>query len=176
MKKILFTLALTLALCASVSAQQNLALDAATVASASSSAPGFPASAAIDGDRTGYAWGSGGGWNDATRNAFSDDSLTVTLGRQYSIGRVTLFTLQDSFGSPVEPGAIQTCGLYGIRDFTVEVLTSSGWQQTASVTGNNLCARDVSFTPVRGSAVRAIVTASNDGLYSRIIELEIFNR
>jgi hypothetical protein len=177
MRKLLTLIALTLTLSVTAQAQQNLALDSQATASASSTiGPGFPASSVIDGDRSGYGWAvSGGGWNDATRSAFPD-SLTVTLARQYSIGRVTLYTLQDSFGSPVEPSPTQTCALYGVRDFDVEVLTGSGWTQVASVTGNNLCARSVAFPAVRGTAVRVSITASNDGLYSRVVELEVFNR
>jgi hypothetical protein len=176
MKQLLTIIALTLAFCVTAQAQQNLALDPQATASASSTVnAGFPAASVIDGDRAGYQWGQGGGWNDATRNAFPD-SLTVTLARQYSIGRVAVYTLQDAFGSPVEPSPAQTCMLYGVRDFTVEVLTASGWQQTATVTGNTLCARDVPFSPVRGTAVRVNVTASWDGLYSRVIELEVYNR
>jgi len=174
MKKLL-TIALIFAFCLTAQAQ-NLALDSQAIASASSSySIGFPASATIDGDRTGYAWGSGGGWNDATRSVWPD-TLTITLARQYSIGRVTIVTLQDAFGSPVEPTPTQTCALYGVRDFTVDVLTPSGWQQTVSVTNNNLCVRDVSFAPVRGTAVRVSVMASNDGLFSRVVEAEIYSR
>jgi hypothetical protein len=163
-------------LAVTANAQQNLALDGTAAVTASSTInAGFPASAAIDGDRTGYNWGSGGGWNDGTRSVFPD-TLTVTLARTYSIGRVTVVTLQDLFVAPVEPTPTQTCTNYGVQDFTVEVLTSAGWVQTASVTGNSLCVRDVAFTPVRGTAVRVNVTASHDGLYSRVIELEAYNK
>lgn len=176
MKKLLTIFALGFALCATARAQQNLALDSQASASASSSiGAGFPASSVIDGDRAGYGWGSGGGWNDATRGAFPD-TFTVTLARQYSVGRVTVYTLQDSFNSPAEPGPTQTCTGYGVKDFDVEVLTASGWQAVAGVTGNTLCARNVAFSPVRGTAVRVSVTASGDGLYSRLVELEIYNR
>ncbi|MET0623106.1 MAG: discoidin domain-containing protein [Pyrinomonadaceae bacterium] len=176
MKTILFTLTLSFMFCLTASAQQNFALDGTASASASSTAnANFPASAVIDGDRTGYQWGAGGGWNDATRGAFPD-SLTVTLARPYSIGRVTLVTLQDAFNAPTEPTPTQTCAVYGVKDFTVEVLTPTGWQQTAAVTGNSLCVREVSFAPVRGMAVRLTVTASHDGLYSRIVEAEVHSR
>ena len=40
------------------------------IATASSTlGPNYPASGAINGDRKGLNWGSGGGWNDGTQNA-----------------------------------------------------------------------------------------------------------
>ena len=38
----------------------------ATAAASSTYGSGYPASAAINGDRKGLNWNSGGGWNDAT--------------------------------------------------------------------------------------------------------------
>jgi hypothetical protein len=178
MNRLTLTLALMLSLAAPALSQErnvNLALDGDATASASSTInSGFPAMAAIDGDRKGYGWGSGGGWNDATREAFPD-SLTVSLTRSFSVGRVTVVGLQDSFGSPVEPTPTQTCTLYGVKDFEVQTSQDGvNFTTQATVTGNNLCVREVVFTPVRARHVRVVVNASWDGLYSRVIEAEIY--
>src|SRR5205823_9993993 len=54
----------------------NVAAAAAGATASASSTPGsgnFPASAAINGDRTGVAWGTPtGGWNDGTRGVYDD--------------------------------------------------------------------------------------------------------
>lgn len=179
MRKILTLTILILTLGATAHAQaRNYALDSQAAATASSSASaGFAPEWAIDGDRSGVGWGLWGGWNDNTRGQFPD-TLTVNFGsaRELAVGRVIVYTLQDSFGSPTQPEPLptQTCTLYGIRDFTVDVLNSGGAVVASQmVTGNTLCRREVIFPGVpRGSGFRVTVTASWDGLYSRIVEAE----
>lgn len=172
---ILFILAL--AACSEVRAQgHNYALDSqATASSSASASPGFAAKWAIDGDRSGVGWGTWGGWNDATREVFPD-TLTVNFGsaREFAVGRVLVTTLQDSYLTPNQPTPApgQTCTSYGVRDFTVEVLSQSGAVvATQSVVGNTLCEREVVFPGApRGAGFRVTVHSSWDGLYSRIVE------
>jgi hypothetical protein len=178
MKRLLMVLLVFSAFCLTAHAQDNLALGGGvTVVASSSYSANFPASAVIDGDRTGYGWGAGGGWNDATREVFPD-TITTTLQRTYSIGRVVLYTTQNDPSNPGEPSDTLTCQSYGAKDFTVEILNSAGLVVASqSVTGNTLCKRTVIFSPaVRGQSVRVSVTASWDGLFSRWVEKEIFNR
>lgn len=177
-----FTLAVALllsAFCLNTNAQTNLSLGDDTTATASSTfSAGYPASAVIDGDRKGTHWGAGGGWNDSTRGVFPD-SLAVTLKRSFAVQRVVVFTVQNDFSNPVEPTPTQTCTLYGVKDFSIETLDADGvtWTTQATVLNNTLCKREVVLPVlVRTSGVRIVVNASHDGLFSRIVELEVFSR
>src|SRR5258707_1344179 len=105
-------------------AQINVALQAnGGVASASSSyASGgavFPPSGANDGDRLGLQWGNGGGWNDATTDAFPD-WLQITFSGVKSVSEIDVFTVQDAFTAPVTPTLAMTFTQYGITAFEVQ--------------------------------------------------------
>jgi hypothetical protein len=143
------------------------------VASVSSEYGGYPASAVIDGDRKGTSWGyGGGGWNDATANAFPDWTQIAFNGTK-SINRVDVFTLQDSISTPVDPTPTMTFSAYGVTAFQVQYWTSGGWAPIpgASVSGNNLVWRSFTFSPVTTDRIRVVVS---DALasYSRITEVE----
>ena len=77
----------------------------ATASSQYSSA--YPVSAVNNGERKGAVWGSGGGWNDATANAYPDD-VQIDFNGSKTIDRVVVYTLQDNYSSPVEPTDVQT--------------------------------------------------------------------
>ena len=89
----------------------------------------------------------------------------------YTIDRVVVYTLGDSYGAPVEPGDSQTFSLFGILDFTVQVWNGSTWSTVATITGNNLVKRTITFAAVSTDRVRVTVTNALFG-YSRIVELE----
>jgi glucose/arabinose dehydrogenase len=151
----------------------NLALaSAGTVASASSNygAPFSSVSALNDNERAGANWGNGGGWEDATYDAYPD-WVQLDFDGPRSVGRVVLYTLRDDIGNPDEPGDAATFTRYGVRDFDVEGWNGSSWVMLASVTGNNLVKRSVAFAPFTTGRIRVNVTAA---LYfkSRIVELE----
>ena len=154
------------------STQTNVALaSAGGMASASSTyGPGFPASAAIDADRAGMNWGSGSGWNDATFAAYPD-WLQVAFSGMKTIDRVVVYTLQDNATNPMEPTDAMTFTSYGIVDFTVEGWNGSAWMTLATITGNNLVKRTVSFAPFTTDRVRVNVTRAMGG-YSHITEVE----
>ena len=82
-----------------------------------------------------------------------------------------MYTLGDSYGAPVEPGDSQTFSLFGILDFTVQVWNGSTWSTVATITGNNLVKRTITFAAVSTDRVRVTVTNALFG-YSRIVELE----
>jgi hypothetical protein len=127
---------------------------------------------AINGDRRGLNWGSGGGWNDGTANA-SPDWLEIAFAGTKIIDEVSVFSMQDNYGSPVEPTATMTFSLWGLRAFEVQYWTGSAWAAIpgAAVTNNNLVWRRFTFAPVTTSRMRVFVTAALNG-YSRIIEAE----
>lgn len=150
----------------------NFCLDADASASASSQfSAGFPAESAIDGDRAGRLWGAGGGWADATRDAWPD-VLEVDFGKDgRAVGVVRVFTLGDTF--PSEPTASTTALNYGVEDYTVELLDGSGSVlASASVVGNTKAESSVTFpTAPRARRLRLRVDAAR-GHFSRVVEVE----
>ena len=152
----------------------NVAL-ASSGASASASttySSSYPAASAINGDRQGLNWGSGGGWNDATTNAYPD-WLQITFASSQTIGEIDVFTLQDSFQSPVTPTTSTTFSLYGITAFEVQYWNGSAWTDVpnGNVTGNNLVWRKFAFSPITTNSIRILVNGALN-TYSRIVEVE----
>ena len=60
---------------------------------------------AINGDRKGLSWGSGGGWNDATAGNFPD-WLEVDFNAINSIQEIDVFTVQDAVATPTDPNRV----------------------------------------------------------------------
>lgn len=144
----------------------NLAVSAVVTAS-TENLPTYPACGAADGDRDSAHWASTTGWNDATKGTYPD-WLRLDLAAPATVGKVDLYTL-DSTRYPA--------AAYGLRDWDVQVLSSSGqWQTVASVRGNTAGMVSSTFPPVSTSAVRILTLEDNEpGLtYSRIVEVEIF--
>jgi hypothetical protein len=158
----------------SVSARTNVALSSnGGVASASSTYSGsYPASAAINGDRKGVNWGSGGGWNDGSYGAYPD-WLQVNFSGVKEIGEIDVFTVQDNYGAPVEP--TETLGFtgYGITSYQVQYWNGTAWLDVpgGSVVGNSLVWRKFVFSPVTTDRIRVLVGASLYN-YARIVEVE----
>ena len=92
----------------------------------------FPVSAVNNGERKGAVWGSGGGWNDATANAYPDD-VQIDFNGSKTIDRVVVYTLQDNYSSPMEPTDTLMFSAYGVTAFTVEGWNGSGWTVLGSV-------------------------------------------
>ncbi len=134
---------------------------------------GFPASAAIDGDRAGHNWGQGSGWNDGTPDAWPD-WLEVVFNGMKTIDHVVVYTLQDNPTNPMEPTDGMQFSLYGIQDFSLEAWNGTNWVSLGSVTGNNLVKRTVAFPPVTVDRVFLYVTRSLGG-YSHVTELEAWS-
>jgi uncharacterized delta-60 repeat protein len=150
----------------------NVAFAAAGgVASASSTfGAGFPISAVNNNERAGLNWGNGGGWNDGTGNAFPD-WVQINFSGSKTINRVVVYTLQDNYSNPVEPTDTMTFSLYGITAFTVQGRQGTKWITLASVSGNNLVKRTVTFSPFTTTQIRVRVTAALAS-FSRITEIE----
>ncbi|HET9831687.1 MAG TPA: S8 family serine peptidase, partial [Vicinamibacterales bacterium] len=77
-----------------------LAKNGATALASSTYSSGYDASGAINGDRKGASWGSGGGWNDGTANAWPD-WLEVDFAGAKTINEVDVFSVQDNYTAPV---------------------------------------------------------------------------
>lgn len=151
-----------------------LATNGATVKASSTYNSSYPASAAINGDRKGLNWGNGGGWNDATMDAYPD-WLEVDFNGSQTINEIDVFTLQDNYASPIEPTDTLTFSQYGITDFQVQYDSGGGWVTVpgGSVTSNNLVKRKFTFTSITTSRIRVLV---NNSLahWSRITEIEAY--
>jgi Putative Ig domain len=147
------------------------------VASASSTiSANFPVTAVNNGDRKGAGWGATtGGWNDGTINLYPD-WLQITFNGQKSISEIDLFTLQNSYTTPLEPTTGMTFTAYGITAFDAQYWNGTSWVTLpgGSITGNTLVWRTITFPAVTTDRIRIVVNGALGG-YSRITELEAYS-
>jgi len=131
----------------------------------------YPPSGAIDGDRKGLNWGSGGAWNDATVDAFPD-WLQVNFSSVRSIGEIDVFMLQDGFATQ-DPTLTMTFTQYGVTAFQVQYWSGSAWVNVpgGNVTGNDRVWRQFSFTPISTDRIRVLVN-NTLASFSRLVEVE----
>ncbi len=132
----------------------------------------------INGDRRGYDYGAGrngGCWNDKTPDVFPD-WVQIDFDREYSIGEIDLFTVQDDHQNPVEPTANLAMSKFGPKDFQVQYWNASAWVTIpgGNVTGNDKVWRQFIFAPVKTPKIRVMVDKAADG-YSRITEIEAYS-
>jgi hypothetical protein len=153
-----------------------LAANGGTASASSVFSGAYPIAAINNGDRTGAAWGSGGGWNDATVDTFPDWAQ-IDFARVYQINRIDVITLRDVFSGGGEPTLSETFSLYGIVDFDVEYWDGDSWELVldGAVTGNNKVWRQFTFDSITTDKIRVVVNSSPDPAgfkYSRIVEVE----
>jgi hypothetical protein len=148
------------------------AVQGATATASSTFSSGYPVAAVTDGDRKGLNWSAGGGWNDATANAYPD-WVQVNFNGIKTIDQINVFTLQDNYGNPADPTQTMTFSAYGITAFEVQYLDGSTWVTVpgGSVTGNNNVWRSFSFSPVTTTGIRVLVNNALSS-FSRITEIE----
>jgi hypothetical protein len=151
-----------------------LASNGATAVGSSTHSSGYAPSGAINGDRKGQPWGDGGGWNDGTAEAWPD-WLEVDFSAATTIDEVDVFSVQDNFTAPVEPGPSMTFSLYGLTDFTVQYWDGSLWTAVpgGAVSGNASVWRQVTFAPLTTTKIRIYVTGAL-ATWSRITEVEAY--
>jgi hypothetical protein len=151
-----------------------LASNGATAVASSSYSASYPASAAINGDRSGLGWGTGGGWNDATLNTYPD-WLEVDFSGPKTIDQIDVFSVQDRYAAPSEPTPSMTFSLYGLTDFHVQYWTGTQWLDVPGgiVSGNGLVWRQITFAALTTSRIRVYVTGALN-LYSRLTEVEAY--
>ncbi|WP_026874904.1 discoidin domain-containing protein [Jiangella gansuensis] len=140
----------------------NLALG--EQATASSTHANFDVCGAADGNTDSEQWDTLTGWNDGTSGVFPD-TYDVAMAAPATVGRVETWTL-DSARYPA--------ARYGLRDFDVQVRVDGGWQTVDEVRGNSAGRVTSTFPPVTADAVRIVGLASNNGDYSRLVEVEVF--
>lgn len=133
----------------------------------------FPLSNLVDGDHKGANWGKGapgGGWNDGQQGVFPK-WVEFDFPQPVAFSQFTVTTLQDNLASPIEPTDATTFSLYGVTAFDVLGWDGSKWQTLASVTGNRLVKRTVTFASFTSSKFRLVVNTATDG-YARLVEVE----
>ena len=132
----------------------------------------YPAMSVIDGDRTGYYWGYGGGWMDATSNEYPD-WVQIEFDSDYEIEIINVYTVQDN--TSVEPTLDMRFSTYGIKDFDVQYWdkSKSEWITVpgGSVRGNNKVWNRFKFEPVTTNKIRVVVNNAAVN-FSRIVEIE----
>ena len=152
-----------------VATTTNVALGG--VATASSTLAGRSPSVTIDNERAGINYASagyGGIWKDATPGVFPD-WVQIDFNGSKTINRVVVYTAQTNFTAPVEPTDTLTTTL-GLTSFTVQGWSNGTWVPLATVTGNNLVKRTVTFSATATERIRIYVT--NAPSESRIAEIE----
>jgi hypothetical protein len=138
---------------------------------------------AIDGDRTGFDWENGGGWNDGTRGVWPD-WLQVNFSGNQTITQINIYTLQNDFRNPIEPTSATPADLYGIEDFQVQYWNGSTWVVVddptttgvveGDIVGNNKAMRVILIpSGIPTDKIRVHVTKGRVH-YSRIVEVEAF--
>ena len=152
-----------------------LAANGGVASSSSVYGPGYTASGAINGDRTGASWGAGGGWADGTYNAYPD-WLQVDFAGAKTITEVDVFSIQDVSWAPVTPSPTTTFSVYGVTDFQLQYWSGTQWVAIpgAAVTGNRLVWRQLTFAPITTTGIRVVVSGALAS-YSRIAELEAYS-
>ena len=150
----------------------NIALQAngsTAVASTTYSTQFTPANA-IDGDRKGIVY-----WNDGSSSTFPD-WLEVDFNGTKLLREVDVFTVQDSFQFPIDPTPTTAFTLYGVRNFEVQYWNGAAWGPIpgGTITNNTLVWRQFTFPALSTSKIRVMVTATADGVWSRITEIEAY--
>jgi subtilisin family serine protease len=149
-----------------------LAANGGAAFASSTYSAGYPSSGAIDGDRRGDSWQSGGGWNDGTSSDFPD-WLEIDFAGPRTITEINVFTVQDTCWAPSDPTPSMTFSLYGLTEFVVQYWDGTAWVVVpgGNVAGNNLVWRQFLFAPLTTTRIRVLVTSSADQ-WSRITEVE----
>ena len=96
--------------------------------------------------------------------------MQINFNGTKTIDRVVVYTSQTNYTAPVEPTDSQTSTI-GLTDFTVQGWDGAGWVVLASVSGNTLVKRTVTFPPYSTAGIRIHVTKALAS-ESRIAEVE----
>lgn len=131
----------------------------------------YAASGAINGERWGLNYGSGGVWHSSSTAL--PQLLQVDFNSNKSINEIDLFNAQNNYMSPSEPTESMTFTLYGLTSFEVQYWNGTSWATVpgGNVTGNNKVWCKFAFSPITTSKIRVLTFSSPDG-WSRISELE----
>src|SRR5205085_8506096 len=96
-----------------------LASNGAVAQASSYYSSGYGPGGAINGDRSGANWGSGGGWNNASYGSFPE-WLMINFSGSKSVTQAIVYSVQDTYWAPIEPTDTMTFNNYGLVDFSVQ--------------------------------------------------------
>lgn len=154
-----------------------LASRGATVYTSSTYSSATPESSMIDGNRRGNPWGAGGGWSGRYLPGYPTVSLPdwieIDFAGPKTLSEIVVSTLQDNYGSPVEPYIGQTFSQYGIRDFSISYWNGSAWILLKNIYSNNQVYRQVTFSPITTTRIWINITAALNGA-ARVTEVEAY--
>jgi hypothetical protein len=151
----------------------------ATATASSTYSAEYPASAVIDGDRSGAGMGSGGLWADG--NAAYPDWVQVNFNGSKKITEIDVFSMQDSYFAPVAPSTYLTSS-YRNASFQVQfcpegvtctsAVPGTGWEDVpgGNVTNNFNVWRRFVFNPVVASGIRVVITGGTGTSFLAEIE------
>lgn len=142
------------------------------IASASSTADNYTPDAVIDGDRLGINLSSGGSWRDETPGVFPD-WIQVDFSAVMDIDEINVFTVQDTWWSPIEPTETLNFFNNGVTSFEVQYWHGTSWLTVPGgvVTGNNKVWRKFTFAPITTDKIRILVNAAKSTA-STLVEVE----
>ena len=113
------------------------------------------------------------------------DPVTNTQSCDRTISEIDLFSLQDNFNYAGDPSPSTTTSMYGNVDFHLQycpvgrncTASGAGWVEPPGgyITANNKAWRSVSFTPVRATAIRAVLDCTQS-TKAYVVELEAWER
>jgi hypothetical protein len=97
--------------------------------------------------------------------------VQINFNGTKTIDRVVVYTIQDNYQNPIEPTDTLTFSTYGVTDFAVQGWNGSAWITLATVSGNNLVKRTVTFAAFTTDRIRVNITGALNP-YSCLIEIE----
>jgi hypothetical protein len=108
-------------------------------------------------------------WKDATTTL--PDWVEIAFSGAQTIDRVVVYSVQDDYTNPVQPTVSMTFTQRGVTAFDVLAWNGTAWTTLASVTGNNLVQRTVSFTATTTTKIRIAINGTG-AKYSFLAEVE----
>jgi hypothetical protein len=109
-------------------------------------------------------------WEDANGFVFPD-WVEIRFAGVKTIDRVVVYSMQDGYTHPVDPGDTLTFHSYGVTAFTVQAWDGAEWETLGRVSGNDLVKRTVTFPAVATDRIRVVIDDALNG-YSRLAEVE----
>ncbi|HZP89020.1 MAG TPA: Ig-like domain repeat protein, partial [Burkholderiales bacterium] len=154
----------------------NVALgNAGAGATASTTATGFPANGASDGDHLGNNWGNGGTWQGSSNSL--PDWLQIDFAGLKTIQEIDVYSIQDDYNAPVSPTDKMTFTQYGVSAFQVQYWDGTAWVTVpgGTVSNNDKVWRRFTFQDITTDRIRIYITAIA-GSSAQLAEVEAWAR
>ena len=133
--------------------------------------PWPPARKPCERRRSGRQLGNGGRLGGRHCGEVLLTGVQIDFSGTKTIDHVVVYSVQDNTAAPTTPTDTMTFTKYGVSSFTVQAWNGTAWTTLATVTGNNLVKRTVTFAATATSRMRFDV-GSSPYVYSRLTEIE----